>query len=155
LSARCSSSEWIYSRLLVGLPDAQSLEEGKYVVARRVTIISNDRLLKAFVREVTATLLEGKRHRTPGLGTFSTCASAELREYSSGGPRPSVSGPHAKVVRAIVEAMQCDQGVDLPLLGRMAVVPIPGGRPNLIFHGAKELNCRLAGARSTDASRPI
>ena len=71
-------------------------------------------------------------------------ASAELREYASGGPPPSVSGPHAKVVSAIVEAMQSEQGVDVPLLGRMAVVPVLGKKPKLIFHGAEELNDVLA-----------
>lgn len=71
-------------------------------------------------------------------------ASTELREYASGGPPPPVSGPHAEVVSVIVEAMQSEQGVDVPLLGRMAVVPVPGKRPKLIFHGAKELNDVLA-----------
>jgi nucleoid DNA-binding protein len=117
--------------------------------------------LRAFVQEVTATLLRGKRHQTLGLGTFSTCtrrataervackmaifrASAELREYATGGPPPTVSGPHAEVVSVIVEAMQSEQGVDVPLLGRMAVVPVPGKKPKLIFHGAQELNDVLA-----------
>lgn len=71
-------------------------------------------------------------------------ASAELREYASGGPPPPLSGPHAEVVSVIVEAMQSEQGVDVPLLGRMAVVPVPGRKPKLIFHGAKELNDVLA-----------
>jgi nucleoid DNA-binding protein len=117
--------------------------------------------LQAFVQEVTATLLGGRRHRTPGLGTFSTCtrrasaervaskmaifrASAELREYATGGPQPSVSGPHADVVSVIVEAMQSGKGIDVPLLGRLAVVPVPGKKPKLIFHGAQELNDVLA-----------
>ena len=120
-----------------------------------------DKRLRAFVQEVTATLLDGKRHQTPGLGTFSTCtrkatadrvackmamfrSSAELREYASGGPPPPVSGPHAEVVSVIVEAMQSEQGVDVPLLGRMAVVPVPGKKPKLIFHGAEKLNDVLA-----------
>ena len=67
-------------------------------------------------------------------------ASAELREYATGGPPPSVSGPHAEVVSVIVRAMQSEQGVDVPILGRMAVVPVPGKKPKLIFHGAQELN---------------
>ena len=125
------------------------------------TIRKTDKMLRAFVREVTATLLNGKRHQTHGLGTFSTCtrkatavrvarkmamfrASAELREYASGGPPPFVSGPHAEVVSAIVEAMQSEQGVDVPHLGRMAVVQVPGKKPKLIFHGAQELNDVLA-----------
>jgi len=71
-------------------------------------------------------------------------ASAELREYATGGPKPSVFGPHAEVVSVIVEAMHSEQGVDVPLLGRMAVVPVPGKKPKLIFHGAQELNDVLA-----------
>ena len=115
-----------------------------------------DKKLLAFVAEVTATLLDGKRYRTPGLGTFSTCtrrataervackmamfrASAELRAYVTGGRAPLLSRPHTEVVSFIVEAMQSEQGVDVPLLGRMAVVPVPGKKPKLIFHGAKEL----------------
>ena len=124
-------------------------------------IRKTDDRLRGFVEEVTATLLDGKRHQTPGLGTFSTCsrkatakqiackmamfrASAELRAYATGGPPPPVSGPHAEVVSVIVEAMQSEQGVDVPLLGRMAVVPVPGKKPKLIFHGAEELNDALA-----------
>jgi len=127
----------------------------------RPKIRKTDQRLRVFVEEVTATLLDGKPHRTPGLGTFSTCtrkatagrvartmamfrASAELREYASGGPPPPVSGPHAEVVSVIIDAMQSEQGVDVPLLGRMAVVPVPGKKPRLIFHGAKELNGVLA-----------
>ena len=131
------------------------------MVASKRKIRKTDKRLRAFVQEVTATLLDGKRHRTPGLGTFSTCTrkatsdrvtckmamfrpSAELREYASGGPPPPVSGPHADVVSAIVEAMQSERGVVVPLLGRMAVVPVPGKKPKLIFHGAEELNDVLA-----------
>ena len=131
------------------------------MVASKRKIRKTDKRLRAFVQEVTATLLDGRRHRTPGLGTFSTCtrkampdrvackmamfrASAELREHASGGPAPSVSGPHAEVVSVIVEAMQSEWGVDVPLLGRMAVVPVPRKKPKLIFHAAKELNGVLA-----------
>ena len=131
------------------------------MVESKPKIRKTDKRLRAFVREVTATLLEGKRHRTPGLGTFSTCtrkatadrvackmamfrASAELREYASGGPPPPVSGPHAEVVSVIVETMQSEQGVDVPLLGHMAVVPVLGKKPKLIFHGSEELNNVLA-----------
>ena len=71
-------------------------------------------------------------------------ASAELREYAIGGPQPPVSGPHAEVVSVIVEALQNQDGVEVPLLGRMAVVPGPGKKPKLIFHGAQELNDILA-----------
>jgi hypothetical protein len=116
-----------------------------------------DKHLKAFVEEVTATLLSGEPHRTPGFGTFSTCtrratagrasstmavfrAGAELRAYASGGPRPKVPGPHAHVVSGIVKGMQRRGGIEIPRLGRMAVVPVPGGKPRLIFHSADELN---------------
>jgi nucleoid DNA-binding protein len=131
------------------------------MAASKPKIRKTDKRLRAFVQEVTATLLDGKRHQTPGLGTFSTCtrkatadraackmamfrASTELREYASGGPPPPVSGPHVEVVSVIVEAMQSEQGIDVPLLGRMAVVPVPGKKPKLIFHGAEELNDVLA-----------
>ena len=40
----------------------------------------------------------------------------------------------------IVESMQIEQGVDVPPLGRMAVVSVVGKKPKLIFHGAQELN---------------
>jgi hypothetical protein len=40
--------------------------------------------------------------------------------------------------------MQSEQGIDVPLLGRMAVVPVPGKKPKLIFHGDEELNDVLA-----------
>ena len=131
------------------------------MVARRPKIRKTDKRLRAFVQEVTATLVNGKRHRTPGLGTFSTCtrkaspdrvarkmaifrASAELREYAAGGPPPCMFGPHAGVVSTIASAMQFEQGVDVPLLGRMAVVRVPGKKPRLIFHGTRELNDVLA-----------
>ena len=131
------------------------------MAANKPKIRKTDKRLQAFVQEVTATLLDGRRHQTPGLGTFSTCtrkatedrvackmamfrASAELREYAIGGPPPPVSGPHAEVVSVIVEAMQNQDGVEVPLLGRMAVVPVPGKKPKLIFHGAQELNEILA-----------
>src|SRR5258706_3919682 len=131
------------------------------MAASKPKIRTTDRRVRAFVQEVTATLLEGGRHRTPGLGTFSTCtrkaaadrvvckmamfrASAELREYAAGGTRPRASGPHADVVSVIVEAMQSERGVVVPLLGRMAVVPVPGKKPKIIFHGAEALNTVLA-----------
>jgi nucleoid DNA-binding protein len=127
------------------------------MVASKLGIRKTDRGLGAFVQEVTATLLSGKRHRTPGLGTFSTCirraspgrvacrmaifrASAELREYAAGGPPPCISGPHAAAVSTIVNGMQFEPGIEVPLLGRMAVVRVPGRKPRLIFHGAQELN---------------
>lgn len=127
------------------------------MTANRTKVRKSDARMMAFVQEVTATLLAGKRHQTPGLGTFSTCtrkstvdraackmamfrASAELRAHATGGPPPLVSGPHAEVVNAIIEAMQIGQGIDVPGLGRMAVIPLPGKKPRLIFHGAEELN---------------
>ena len=119
------------------------------------------RHLQVFVGEVTAALLAGQCYRAPGLGTFSTCtrraapgrpsstmamsrACAELRGYASGGPLPLLSGPHARALKTIIRGMQNERGITIPLLGRMAVVPVPGGRPRLIFHGATELNARLA-----------
>ena len=120
-----------------------------------------DRHLQVFVHQVTAALLAGRCYRAPGLGTFSTCtrraaasrpsrtmamfrASAELRGYASGGRLPVLAGPHARALRTIVRGMLSERGITIPLLGRMAVVPVPGGRPKLIFHGAKALNERLA-----------
>src|SRR5258705_13261302 len=117
--------------------------------------------LVAFVHEVTATLLAGHPHKTPGLGTFSTCtrratadrcastmamfrASAELRAYASGGPLPTLSGRHAPAVQTIVRGMLRKEGITIPLLGRIAVVPVSGSKPKLIFHGARELNAALA-----------
>jgi hypothetical protein len=73
-------------------------------------------------------------------------ASHELRRYASGGPLPLFSGPHARAILTIVRGMQDERGITIPLLGRMAVVPVPGGKPKLIFHGAGELNARLASA---------
>lgn len=67
-------------------------------------------------------------------------ASAELREYAVGGRQPAVAGPHAEVVRLIIEAMLCENGVDVPNLGRLAVVPVAGKKPRLIFHGATSIN---------------
>ncbi len=58
-------------------------------------------------------------------------ASAELRAYATGGRPPLLSGPHAEVVSVIIEAMQSQQGVDVPLLGRLAVLPVPGKKPTL------------------------
>jgi hypothetical protein len=124
-------------------------------------VYETDKRLQAFVREVRTTLLEMKRHKTPGLGTFSTCtrkataeriackmamfrASLELREYVTGGPPPRVSGPHAEAVRTIIEALQSERDIDVPRLGRLAVVPVPGKQPRLIFHGSYELNNILA-----------
>jgi len=128
---------------------------------RKPAISSSDKQLLAFVDEVTETLLAGDRHRTAGLGTFSTCtrkatldrvackmamfrASSELREYAVGGPLPAVSGPHAEVVKRLIEAMLEGDGVAVPDLGRLAVIPVPGKKPKLIFHGAESLNGRLA-----------
>ena len=120
----------------------------------------NDRRLRAFVEEVTTSLQDGGKHQVPGLGTFSTCsrkatperdactmamfrASKELREHATGGPPPTVTGPHAEVVSVLMQAMQGDNGVDVPRLGHMAVVPKPGKKPKLIFRGADELNDSL------------
>lgn len=123
--------------------------------------LTSDAKLDAFVQEVTAALREGKRHQTPGLGTFSTCtrkatavraacrmamfrASADFREHVMGGPLPTVTGPHAEVVTLIIDVMKIRNGVEVPSLGLMAVVPELGKKPRLIFHGADELNDVLA-----------
>ena len=123
-----------------------------------------DERLRAFVLEVTTTLLNGERHRTPGLGTFSTCtrkatvgrvastmamfrASAELREHITGGPPPSVSGTHAEAAHVIIQALHSERSLDVPLLGQMAVIPVSGKKPKLIFHGSQELNDVLARSR--------
>lgn len=66
--------------------------------------------------------------------------SAELRAYASGGPPPLLSGPHAAVVSRVIEAMKGETGVDVPRLGHMAVVPVTGRKPKLMFHGAPGLN---------------
>src|SRR5258706_8912729 len=117
--------------------------------------------LVAFVHEVTAALLAGHPHKTPGLGTFSTCtrratpdrcastmamfrASAELRACASGGPLPTFAGPHALALRTIVRGMLREEGITVPRLGRMAVVRISGSKPKVIFHGAIELNAAFA-----------
>ena len=121
----------------------------------------HDQILRVFIQEVTLALIAGQRYRAPGLGTFSPCkrqatpgrssstmaifrASAELRQYASGGPLPNLSGAHAQALRIITEGMQGAQGITIPLLGRMAVVREPSARPRLIFHGATELNERMA-----------
>jgi hypothetical protein len=71
-------------------------------------------------------------------------ASAELRRYASGARLPELSGPHARALRTIAQGMRSERGITIPQLGRMAVVPVPDGRPKLIFNGANELNQRLA-----------
>lgn len=71
-------------------------------------------------------------------------ASAELRAYASGGPLPILSGRHAPAVRTIVRGMLRKEGITIPQLGRMAVVPVSGSKPKLIFHGARKLNAALA-----------
>src|SRR5260370_36109446 len=104
--------------------------------------------LQAFVQEVSATLRIGRPYRTPGLGTFSTCtrratpdrcastmamfrASAELRAYASGGPLPTFAGPHALALRTIVRGMLREEGITVPKLGRMSVVPVSGSKPKV------------------------
>ena len=68
-------------------------------------------------------------------------ASAELRGYADCGHLPVFQEPHARALR-IARGMH--RGITIPLLGRMAVVSVPGAKPKLIFHGARELNERLA-----------
>ena len=68
-------------------------------------------------------------------------ASAELRDHASGGPKPEVSGPHAEAIQMIIEAMQSEEGIEIPNFGRMAVVS--GKQPKLIFHATKGFNAAL------------
>lgn len=159
-AARYLNESLAHARSIGGLPDTQLPKGSEHTAASKPKIGKTDRRVRAFVGEVTAKLLEGKCHQTPGFGTFSTCtrkasadriackmamfrASTELRVHVAGGPQPLVTGPHAEVVSVIVEAMQSEQGVNVPLLGRMAVVPVPGRNPKLIFHGSDELNGAL------------
>jgi hypothetical protein len=37
-----------------------------------------------------------------------------------------------------------EEGITVPQLGRMAVVPVSGSKPKVIFHGAVELNAAFA-----------
>lgn len=123
----------------------------------KISIRKNDKRLRALVADLTETLLGGKKYQVSSFGTFSTCsrkatadreackmamfrASAELREFASGGPKPMVTGPHADIIQIIMQGMLSEQGIDVPLLGRMAVVPSPGKTPKLIFHALDELN---------------
>ena len=125
-----------------------------------IKLRKNDKRITAFVQEVTSNLVIGKKHQVPGLGTFSTCSrkdssgratckiamfrpSAELRDFVSGGEFPIISGPHEDAIRYIIEAMRTEEGVEISHLGRMAVVPVRGKKPKLIFHGAEELNDAL------------
>lgn len=120
----------------------------------------NDKRIKTFVQEITSSLALGKKYQVPGLGTFTTCSrkdssgrvtckiamfrpSAELRDYASGGVCPSVSGQYEDAIRYIIEAMKNEEGVQIPRLGRLAVIPAKGKKPKLIFHGADELNNAL------------
>lgn len=122
---------------------------------------SSDGHVDEFVRAVTAALVEGRRFRVTGLGTFSTCArkataeraacriamfraSPELREYADGGRVPSVDRPHEDAVTAIIAGMRSELGIEVSGLGRLAVVPVPGKKAKVIFHGTRELNAKLS-----------
>ena len=149
------------------------LHRGRVARAVRIgaaSVPKSDKRRRAFGEEVTACLLAGESHRTPGFGTFSTCTrkattgraastmaifrpSAELRMYANGGPLPEVSGRHAEAVHALIAAMQSPDGVMVPHLGRLAVVPVAGKRPKLIFHGADELNRRIDSTRTPSSRR--
>lgn len=123
-------------------------------------IRKNDKKANAFVQEVKSTLVSGKKHQTPGLGTFSTCArkdasgrvlckmamfraNQELREYAAGGSFPRVSGAHSEIVGNIVEALRGTDGIEIPHFGRLAIVPEKGKGPKIIFHAADDLNSAL------------
>lgn len=120
-----------------------------------------DNVIQEFVQAVTSSLLAGKKYPIPGFGTFSTCsrkdesgqpvckiamfrASSELRDFSTGGPSPTFTGPHAVVVSHIVENMQNEGGVDIPLLGQMVCEPVKGKNTKFIYRGALELNNALS-----------
>jgi len=60
-------------------------------------------------------------------------ASAELRAYASGGPLPTLSGPSRASGTSNCSGMLREEGVTIPQLGRMAVVPVSGSKPKLIF----------------------
>lgn len=122
-----------------------------------------DKSISTFVQQVTTSLLEGQRFQIPGFGTFSTCArkataeraackiamfrpSPELRDFANGGALPAISGPHAEVVVELMKAMQCEEGIVVPKLGRLAFIPVSGKPAKLIFHGADELNKALSGS---------
>lgn len=116
--------------------------------------------LTAFVDEVTACLVRGERYQSPGFGTFSTCsrkaapgrpacrmatfrASTELREQVANHTALPVPGAHAAAVRALVEAMQRDGGVQVPGLGHLDVARATGKKPRLTFRATAGLNARL------------
>ncbi len=146
----------------VDLPSIKRAGAGRLTQALGIAMAkTRDHSLRAFVQEVTAMLLIGSPHRTPGFGTFSICtrratpdrcastmsmfrASANLRDYASGGPLPTLSGRHAPAVRTIIRGMLRKEGITIPQLGRMAVVRVSGSKPKLIFHGAGKLNAALA-----------
>ena len=46
----------------------------------------------------------------------------------------------AEIIQFIIEGMCAEEGIDVPGLGRMAIVPEVGKKPKLIFHGGEELN---------------
>lgn len=123
--------------------------------------------LNPLLDALRAALLRGERVRIPGLGTFTTCtrkatadraactiamfrASKELRAHVSTGADLQVSGPHADAVTALVAAMQGDNGVDVPGLGHLEAVQVPGKKPRLIFHADAALNDQLTGATQPD-----
>ena len=133
---------------------------GLQVASGGKDILDSDPELGAFVRSIGQALLNSRPHKTVGFGTFSTCSrkasgdrpackmamfrpSVELRQFANGGPLPSVTGAHAEVVTSIIKAMQSEQGVEVPSLGRFAIVPVTGKQPKLIFHGSEKLNAAL------------
>jgi hypothetical protein len=76
-------------------------------------------------------------------GRFPLARAAPL-PVGAPGPQPTFAGPHASALRTIVRGMSRADGITIPRLGRIAVVPVSGAKPRLIFHGAMELNAALA-----------
>ena len=126
----------------------------------KIKLRKNDKRLKAFIQDITTTLQAGNRTQIKGFGTFSICtrkatkdraackmamfrASTELRDYSMGGSLSAIESPHAEIIHVIIDGMQSEEGINIPNLGRMAVVPVSGKNPKIIFHGADELNSIL------------
>ena len=120
----------------------------------------NDKRLTHMVNDITAELKQGKKYQAPGFGTFSTCtrkatqehaactmamfrASAEFRDYSSGGRMPAISGPHKDIVKLIAKAVKSGHEVTIPRFGLITLLQDDGAKPRLIFHGAAELNGSL------------
>lgn len=118
--------------------------------------------LDAFTDAVRTALLAGKRLAVPAFGTFTRCtrkakgdrpacriamwrANAGLRTQLEGGAPVQLEGRHQHVVAALIQGMDTEAGVQVPGLGRFAVLR-SGQKTKLIFHAAAELNDALSAA---------